>query len=753
MSKETKRSRELEASEANTELAKRLRNENGQKQTRIDHVMMANSLFRKSETLDAMICTICFNRIKIHFKGKTYYKCLTDHLYSRHRTKYWETLNECGYTSNSFPTPNNANERAVSKKLNMTQRRKIALNITLGIYETNTSPNVLKNRFLRRGFDDMVASGISAYPSPPTVRKYGKLINEKMKELKSNDIKSLVKSMLIPRATAYCDLYKDFSGRHILGLSICITDRNSLQPKLFFLGVNEFKESHTSALLSSEIIKILHAHSILPTKATDATSVLHALVTDNANNMLSTSNNLWLYSQPCLSHQLHLIVMEKIGIKLKNQSRYKVMDENDDTIDDEYETILNGSSYLSNLQRIVTQTKILSSHFHRSNMKQKWMKYNHRKQGIPILAKILFTRWSSIFVGLEKHYQFINKNKNDFIQKYLETVPNIDEYLRGNIIGDPVGDRSLILELLSVMKPIQDLTLQLQQKNISIASALLNIHRCTKKLKANEIPIYNSELMLDRSKMDQSVVEFADNVANELRMRFQISSTSLSQEHLLAFFLYPYERKCIINGLGIRNTDKFKERFKIEFQSVAIKIGMKLEKVQKMENKDIMMNNGDDGFTPKRKRNVKIEEKFEEQVDAFYADSVNSKEEDESSESYWKRKKDDYNILFELFLRSRSICPSTACVESFFSSISRTFSSQKPNMSLSTLSTIMEIKYGKSTDLVNRIIDACGSPDAKDLDANENEEGDTENIIEMDDRDSETISQQEDDTLSLLSDS
>ena len=216
----------------------------------------------------------------------------------------------------------------------------------------------------------------------------------------------------------------------------------SFKQESVVLGVREFREYHTSENLAAKIESILDERSIPKGKVV-------AVVSDGAPNICSAikhsfgrNRSLW-----CFAHQLNLIVQDSIRA-------------------------------LKELNFILTDVKEIVTFFKHSNNASSLLRTQLEMNSMDANLKLkqeCVTRWNSKYIMIERFLKMQIPVSTVLLQ--LENCPSMVSKAKLKVLA----------EILLLLKPFYDLTLELSGQNYVTISSVIPLITCPSALKAKNI--------------------------------------------------------------------------------------------------------------------------------------------------------------------------------------------------------------------------------------------------------------------------
>lgn len=605
------------------------------------------------------------------------------------------------------------------------------------------SKNLSQKPRFRRAFETLGCD--ITLPCPNTINNWHDRLAKCIKENQKNEVfsfiadarKSLNNNIHFPLISGQYDLYKSDLKCHqeLLGAHISITNPNTLSSHTICLGIEEINTSSSGVDISKIFQTLMKNHGLLEKEdLNEMSSVLHSVTTDSASNMEKSATDIGVIHYRCLCHRLHLAVQDSLEL---NKTKLEL--DAFPTPNDIFLKLSGSNESLNNLLRhdmrnpppfqlAICKLSIIGAYFSRSaNASLKLKNFQQaRKKTISIPTVWNKTRWSGLYESLVTHYNSIQNGLNEFLQLNLAEVQcNVAEGMKLD-----KNHEQVVLELLSILKAIYDLTKKLQKSSLSIGEGYMHCVFACLELLADTVICYQSSEVLRVEIMDVSVIEFRRNLLQNIcsRIIHNLEDETLfsifTNAELLTRFEYAceeVERKD--DGSKIfwnRNRDYFGffESSKHRFISFAAKIIQRftgsyaiinensIDQVQKNE----VIYNVEGGFqsffVEKKKKNASSSSNntglSPKGLSQLFFDSISKSQ--EAEDIFWMKNREKFVPIFMKLLQNRSISASSSDTESLFSKISHAIPADRRSTDIESLVNMVKIK---SYDVSNELIIKC----------------------------------------------
>lgn len=603
------------------------------------------------------------------------------------------------------------------------------------------SKNLSQKPRFRRVFESIGCD--ITLPCPSTINNWHDRLTKCIKENQRNEVfsfiaearKLLSNNACFPLISGQYDLYKSDLKCHqeLLGAHITITNPNNLSTHRICLGIEEVNTSSSGVDISKIFQTLMINHGLLEKDdLNEMSNILYSITTDSASNMEKSVTDIGVINFRCLCHRLHLAVQDSLELK-----KTKLELDAFPTPNDIFLKLSGSNESLPHLLRhdmhnppsfllAICKLSIIGAYFSRSaNASLKLRRFQQqRRKTISLPTVWNKTRWSGLYESLVTHYNAIQNGLSEFLQLNLDDLQeNVAEGMRID-----KNHEQVVLELLSVLQGVFDLTKKLQKPSLSIGEGYMHCVFTCLELFADFVTCYQSSELLQVGAMDSSVVQFRRNLLQNICSRIihnledEILFSIFSNAELLSRFEYAcseVEKKdggsqifwnYTHNDIGYFESSKcrfisFTTRFIPRFTaSASIVNENQIDQTQKKE----VVYNIEGGYqsyrVAKKKKNASSSNAglSPKELSKLFLDTISQSQETE--DVFWLMHRGKFAPIFMKLLQNRSISASSSDTESLFSKVSHAIPADRRSTDIESLVNMVKIK---SYDVSNELITKC----------------------------------------------
>lgn len=592
-------------------------------------------------------------------------------------------------------------------------------------------------------------------PCPATINKHQKLMSDFIKRKQNDEFASIISEyhnmfneiQSFPIVSGQYDLYRTSLNekQEVIGGYIQIINPETLSNFRICLGIHQIDESTTGynicnffhdMLVRNEVIR--KEENIIMNK------FIFSVTTDTANNMTnSVTSQMGAIHFSCMNHRLHLAVVDAIdwkssGLRLSefpdaNEILDKIMN-SEESIEEILRDKTNGNNRSAPaFQVALCKMSALGAHFSRSAKSASEFRAAQTNACGETTVPCLWnkTRWSGMYSALLSHYtciengliKFIQDQERNFNQKLFDAIKINDQH------------SIIITDLMSILAPVNELTLFLQSDGRSVGECYIEVMFCCLDLLNDTIVNPINSVAKEVYNLHASVAEFRKRLFKSICERIinpvsdEIIFSIFTSRLLISKMEYICSKVASNKGLfesfwdGLFGTclpdkesavDIF-NCFKMRFISIAknrIASLVKLASVSASANvaesnhlrfKDRMC------MTTKSEYELFLIQKKSmsmasattmtpEEEATLFTEAILAIDANTPERVFWVRNKLRFKRIFLEYLKTRAMAASSSNTESLFSLTSRSVTDDRTNLDIETLTNMIKIKSYDAND-------------------------------------------------------